>query len=126
MVRPRHVKHNIWDITPVTYTSIGEPAIPKLTSLTLSRLDLLHGVAGDLYDLLDGRCDQDVGLERLVVESCRVHTIDDVAQFEELVEELDWTDPEEMGSDYEGSENSGLDQLSEYERGLYNDFYDFY
>ena len=63
----------------------------------------------DLLAFLKERRGKNVGLKRLVVESCRVHTIEE--EFGELVEEVKWINPEEMGSDYEGSDEVDPDEM---------------
>jgi len=72
--------------------------------LTLSQLDFLHDVVGDLLEILDDRRSHDIGLERLVIERCRVHTANDASDFREIVKEVELTDVTEMGSDYEESD----------------------
>lgn len=80
-----------------------------------------------MYNFLEERFNEDMGLKRLVVESCRMHVIEDVSELVELVEEVEWTDEEEVGEDFEGTEDSDSDELSEYAQGMYGDFYyDFY
>jgi len=107
---------------------VGDPAqqlLPKLVSLTLSRLDFLHGVVDGLLNFLRGRCNRGIGLERLVIQSCRVHRADDdTLGLEELVKETRWINQEVMGSDYEGSDVGSLDSaefdqyLGIYERAM--------
>ena len=102
--------------------------LPKLVSLTLSRIDLLHGTLENLLDVLGRMRDDNNRLKRLIVEGCRVHRGVDVEEFtEELVEEVEWTDVEEMGSDYEGSDEDE-DSVSPggcpCARARYYDFYD--
>jgi hypothetical protein len=91
----------------IAYTCVDGSAqqlVPKLVSLALTRLDLLHGVVGNLLDILKGWRDHKVGLKRLVVYSCRVHSADDALEFKGLVKEIKWCDVVEMGSGYGGSE----------------------
>jgi hypothetical protein len=90
--------------------------VPKLVSLTLSRLDFLHGVVDDTLDFLQGRRNRKIGLKRLVIQSCRVHRDDDESlELEDLVKVIKWIDSEEMGSNYEGSDG-----------GLYSDGFGCY
>ena len=81
--------------------------VPKLTTLTLSRLDFLHGVVDDTLDFLRGRRKRKIGLKLFVIQLCRVHrTDDDTLGLAKLVKETRWIDAEVMGSDYEGSDNA--------------------
>ena len=73
-------------------------------SLTLSRLDILHGAARHLPAFLKRRRDKKIGLKRLVVRSCRVHTAAQELKARELVKVVKWIDVEVMGSDYESDE----------------------
>jgi len=83
---------------------IDDPArrlIQKLVFLTLSRLDFLHSVVDDVLDFLRGRRDRNIGLKRLVIQSCRVHSGDDESLgLKDLVKVIRWIDLEEMGKDY--------------------------
>jgi len=95
--------------TDVCTDDPAQRLIPKLVSLTLSRLDFLHGVVDDTLDFLQGRRNRKIGLKRLVIRSCRVHRDDDESLgLEELVKVVRWINSEEMGSDYERSDG-GID-----------------
>jgi hypothetical protein len=97
-----------------------------MVSLTLSQLDFLHDVVGDLLEILGDRSDHDIGLERLVVQGCRVHTAADAVDFRELVGEVELIDVKEMGSDYKGSDEDSDPDLNMYRcRGMpcRGDFY---
>ena len=84
-------------------------------TLTLSRLDFLHGVEEDILDVLRGRRDRNIGLKRLSIQSCRVHRDhDDEGYFEGLVEEVEWIDVEDMGTDYEGTDEDPSEDESDY------------
>ena len=88
----------------------GHQPVPKLESLTLSNLDFLHGAEGDLLEALQGRLDCNIGLKWLVFDWCRVHhSHGSAAGFNKLVEEVEWNNVEEMGSDYNGSDYDGSD-----------------
>jgi len=39
---------------------------------------------------LNGRCDRNVGLKSLVIQSCRVHKVEYVSGLLELVKEVNW------------------------------------
>ena len=54
---------------------------------------------------LNGRCDRNVGLKSLVIQSCRVHKVEYVSELLELVKEVNWGNIEVMGSNYEGSDD---------------------
>ena len=72
--------------------------MPKLTSLTLSRLDLVDGVCNNLLRSLQARRDKEVGLGRLTIRTCRVHLEEDLSVFKGVVKEVEWSDLEEEGS----------------------------
>jgi len=94
-----------------THTCTDKPAqqaLLKLTSLTLSHLDLLCGVDSDLSAFLEERRNQGIGLKRLVVESCRVHAVEEESEIRELVEELEWIKPLPMGIYYRGTPSPEL------------------
>ena len=56
-----------------------------------------------LPNTLARRRERGVGLEGLVIRSCRAHNDGDKAEFKELVRDVTWEDVMEMGSDYEES-----------------------
>ena len=88
----------------------GQQLVPKLVSLTLSNLDFLHGMEEDILDVLRGRRDNNIGLERLIIRSCRVHRAhDDEGYFKGLVEEVKWVDVENVGTEYEGYSDEDSD-----------------
>lgn len=78
--------------------------VPKLVSLTLSRLKLLDGACDDLRFSLQGRHDKKAGLGRLIVCACRVHSEGDLSGLKGVVKEMELSDLEEVGSEYEESE----------------------
>ena len=88
----------------------GQPVAPKLASLTLSRLILIYGVH-KLLSYLRERKDREVGLKRLVVRACRVHSAEDLSGFKEVVKEIEWSDLEE-GSESE-ADPEGFDSTDE-------------
>ena len=99
----------------MTYTRADEPAqsiAPKLVSLKLFRLDLLYDVCDDLLVYLQCRRDQEVGLKLLVIRSCRVHSEEDISGFEKVVNEVEWSDLEEVGSECEESDSEDSDEES--------------
>ena len=91
----------------------AQPVAPKLASVTLSRVDLLHGVCGVLLAFLRGRRDREVGLKRLVIRSCRVPSEGALSGFKEVVKETEWSDLEEVGSECEGYEESDSEESDE-------------
>ena len=115
----------------VTYTHADEPAqpvVPKLAYLTLSHLDFLYEASSVLLTCLQGRRAREVGLKRLVIRSCRVHSEQEISRFKKVVEEVEWSDLEEIGSGYEDSgledtdcELGGYD--SDYGYDYYNNYY---
>ena len=72
--------------------------MPKLTSLTLSRLDIVDGACKDLLRSLQARRDKEIGLGRLTIRTCRVHSEEDLSVFKGVVKEVEWSDLEEEGS----------------------------
>lgn len=71
-----------------------------------------------MLDVLQGRYDRKIGLKRLVIQSCRVHTADDdELSAKGLVGEIKWIDVEEMGSDFEGSDQNPYSDESPYSDG---------
>ena len=54
-------------------------------------------------DLLRERRDYNLGLRKLIVQSCRVHEVEDELRYRELVKEVEWTDvfPADPDSDDE-------------------------
>ena len=59
----------------IAHTHADEPTqvmMPKLTSLTLSRLDLVDGACNNLLRSLQARRDKEIGLGRLTIHTCRV------------------------------------------------------
>ena len=91
----------------IAHTCADKPTqlmMPKLASLTLSRLDLFDGVCDDLFRYLQGRHDRGVGLELLTIRVCRMHSKDDMALFEGVVKEVEWSNLEEFSSDEEESD----------------------
>jgi hypothetical protein len=72
--------------------------VPKLSSLTLSSLDLVGGVCGNLLRVLQGRRDEKAVLGRLTTRACRVHSEEDLSMFEEVAREVEWSDLEMVWS----------------------------
>jgi len=86
--------------------------VPKMESLTICHLDILYGRGEELLGVVGGRYHHGLGLERLVVRSCRVHEVGDDAKIREVVKEVKWEDVTVVGWDYTGSstgEGSGSD-----------------
>ena len=99
----------------MTYTRADEPTqpiAPKLVSLKLIRLDLLYDVCDDLLVYLQCRRDQNVGLKQLVILSCRVHSEEDISGFEKVVNKVEWSDLEEVGSECKESDSEDSDEES--------------
>jgi hypothetical protein len=91
--------------------------IPKLASLTLSRLDFLFAAEQGMLDVLQGRRDCKIGLKRLVIRECRASRINyETLGFKELVGKVEWIDMEEMRSDYDSSEDPDSDESDYYDR----------
>jgi len=86
------------------------PVALKLQSLSLNNLNVLSGRYQKLFNVLEQRSNNHIGLKILVVDTCRVPTVED---FEGLAEEITWEGVTEMGSDYGGSELDGPDDLIE-------------
>lgn len=108
----------------MTYTWIVGPTgqtVPKLVSLTLSRIDLLRGVGGELLAFLERRYNQDIGLKHLVVESCRVHTAEEEVNSKEYVDKVEWIKPKEVGFYFESEEPDSDHRLSQYTRAFDSD-----
>ena len=82
--------------------------------MTLSNLDILFDLKQKLPDTLAQRRERGVGLEGLVIQSCRVHSDGEEAKLKELVGKVAWEDVTEMGSDYEASEESEDDTPEAY------------
>jgi hypothetical protein len=103
-----------------------QPTAPKLQSLTLRNLDILFRAPRKLLDTLDGRSGHRVGLESLVIQSCRVTTGEYEEDLRDRVEKVTWENVEEMGSDYDGTDSDGLDEPHNlYLRDVYH-HYPFY
>lgn len=82
--------------------------------MTLSYLDTPSGKDEKLSDILAWRREHNVGLESLVVQSCRVDSDGFKMKFEGLVEKVTWEDVTVKGSDYQETENEE-DSYSYYE-----------
>jgi len=90
----------------ITHTHTDESrqhSFLKLESLTLLHLDIVSGLEQQLPDLLKERRDRNLGLKKLVVQSCRVHEVGDKSRCRESVKEVEWTDviPADQDSDDE-------------------------
>jgi len=77
------------------------PTAPKLQSLTLHNIDVLFGQQRKLLDLLKNRNDHQIILKRLVLQSCRVPTVEYKSNLKALVGRVTWDNVTEVGSDYE-------------------------
>lgn len=64
--------------------------------------------------LLKERRDGNVGLKKLVIQSCRVHNLEYRSKLAELVNEVKWDDVEVVGSDYEGTDDELEDESEDY------------
>jgi hypothetical protein len=82
--------------------------------LTLSHLDILSGREQELLDVLKERRDHNLGLEKLVVRSCRVHEDEDELKLRELVKEVKWDNVTVAESD---SDDEGVVEGQELEFG---------
>jgi len=78
-------------------------------------------VGEDTLTVLERRRHEKFGLERLVVESCRVHLDEEESGFSELVEEVEWNDVEAVGLYYDGTDEADSDDLDYYERMSFYD-----
>ena len=93
----------------ITYTPVDEPdqhPVPKLESLTLSHLGPFDP-DGQLLDVLQERHDHNLGLKKLVVQSCRVYEVEDEVRYGELVEEVKWNDVIVVDQQSDDSESDG-------------------
>lgn len=76
--------------------------------------------------VLRGRRGCKIDLKRLVIQRCRVcRANDDTLGFKELVEEVEWIDVEQMGSDYDASDEDPDSDDSDYSRYEYDPLYYF-
>ena len=88
----------------ITHIRIAEPyrpTSPKLQSLTLHNIDVLFRQQRKLLDLLKNRNDHQIILKRLVLQSCRVPTVEYKSGLKALVGRVTWDNVTEVGSDYE-------------------------
>lgn len=92
-------------------------------SLTLSHIDILKlTVEQDILAVLRGRRDSEIGLERLVIQQCRLRwKKQDTLGFDELVEEVEWNDVDEMRPSDEDTD----EDESDYSRYEYDPLYYF-
>jgi len=108
----------------VTDTYAGKSAqqpVHKLVSLTLSDLDFLLATEQDMLAVLQGRRDCKVGLERLIIQRCRVRRANnDTLGFKELVGKVEWINVDEMGSYYDGSDEDPDSDESDYPLNEYD------
>jgi len=58
--------------------------------------------------VLKGRRDCNVGLKKLVIQSCRVHKVEWRSKLKELVKEVKWDNVEVVGSDYGDTDDDDL------------------
>jgi len=79
-----------------------------------------------LLDLLKERRDRNIGLQKLIVRSCRVHKAEYESSLRQLVKKVKWDSMAVVGSDYEGTDDeSDLDEFEDdYE--FAGGFYGFY
>ena len=75
--------------------------------MTFSNLDILFDVGEELPNTLAWRREHNIGLKKLVVRSCRVHSDEGRVNLEKLVKKVTWEDVRVMGSDYEGTDIEG-------------------
>ena len=107
----RGARRKLPNSRPILHTQRDKPhppVAPKLQSLSLNNLDMLSGRDQQLFDVLEQRFNNRIGLKGLVVQTCRVLTVGYRRDLESVVEEITWKGVTEMGWDYEGSE---LDDL---------------
>ena len=98
----RHIAHACTD------EQMQEVA-PQLVSLTLSSLDLLGGVCDALLLSLQSRRDKKMGLRRLAIHACRVHSEEDLSELKEVVKEVQLVGLEEVCSEDEEEEETDSD-----------------
>jgi hypothetical protein len=91
------------------------PAAPKLQSLSLRNLNILINQNQKLFEVLERRFNDRIGLKSLTVQSCSVPTSEHREGLDDLVEEVTW-DVEEMGQGYGATELGGPDNLSDRSR----------
>lgn len=89
------------------HTCTGTYIAPKLKSLSCRNVDLLYKTRRKLLEALQERRDYGVGLETLVIQSCRVPTVEYKKDLEDFVEEVVWDDVTEMGSEYTSDNEDG-------------------
>lgn len=97
----------LFSTTHMCTVKSDQPTAPKLQSLTLRNLDILFEVHHKLLDTLDRRSGHRVGLESLVIYSCRVTTGEYEEDLRDRVEKVTWEYVEEMGLDYDGTDSDG-------------------
>ena len=71
-----------------------------MTSLTLSDLDLFYSVCDDLLSFLKKKNAKKAPVKNLDIQSCRVHSEDDLPDFEDVVENVEYDDLEEVKPEY--------------------------
>ncbi|KAF9642828.1 hypothetical protein BDM02DRAFT_3124129 [Thelephora ganbajun] len=82
----------------------GQQIVPNLKSLSFKNVSIFFALQQTLLHFLEERCDYNIGLEKLVIQSCRVTTSRYKAELRGLVKKVTWQSVVEMGSDYNETE----------------------
>ena len=88
--------------------------------MTLSYVDLLYGACDDLLSFLRKRDEKKAPIKKLTIQSCRVHSEDDLPGFKDVVENVEYDDLEEaLESEDEGSDSCSDDSEDMYHYGSF-------
>lgn len=92
--------------------------------MTLSHVDVLFESDQKLLDVLKERRDHNIGPQKLVVRSCRVHKVEYESRLKRLVKKVKWDNVTVVGSDYELTEDDldSDDYFDDYELEPYYEF----
>ncbi|KAF9647225.1 hypothetical protein BDM02DRAFT_3188147 [Thelephora ganbajun] len=106
-----HLRLDSLDIEPVLSALYffdevepGQRIVPNLKSLSFKNVSIFFALQQTLLRLLEERRDHNIGLEKLVIQSCRVTTSKYKAELRGLVKKVTWQSVVEMGSDYDETE----------------------
>jgi len=92
-------------ITCTHTVKLDQSIAPELKSLSFRGVGLYSSLHQRLLEILEERHYHNIGLESLVVQSCRVPTKGCEADLEDFVENVTWDNAIEIGSDYGRSES---------------------
>ena len=99
---------SVYALSWIAYTYADnpkKPGLPKLTTLTLSYVDLLYGACDDLFAFLKKRDEKGAPVKELTIQCCQVHSEDDLPDFEDVVENVEYDYLEVIGPEVKWSDS---------------------